>query len=309
MKRVILASILGLTAACAQQAVGKDSPTLKEPRTGFVTHASQADTRDGPAKRPPAGVLDLAVYPGPLGNMAAYVTPDPKDGRRHPAIIWITGGDSASIDDVWHQAPAANDQTAAAFRKAGIVTMYPSLRGGNDNPGHREGFYGEVNDVLAAADYLARQPWVDPTRIYLGGHSTGGTLTLLVAEMSPRFRAVFSFGPVEDVRQYGGDYVPAGLTDRMELLLRSPTYWLASIRSPVFVLEGDAKPSNAEPLEEMRKRSTNPLTHFQIIPRATHFSELAPATALIARKILADDGASSSISFSAAELDTLMPRP
>ena len=67
--------------------------------------------------------------------------------------------------------------------------MFPSLRGGNDNPGRREGFFGEVDDILAATDYLARQPHVDPKRIYLGGHSTGGTMVMLVAESTDRYCA------------------------------------------------------------------------------------------------------------------------
>ena len=62
--------------------------------------------------------------------------------------------------------------------------------------------------MLAAADYLARQDYVDPKRIYLGGHSTGGTLVMLVAESTDRFRAVFSFGPADDVRGYGPSYLP-----------------------------------------------------------------------------------------------------
>ena len=86
--------------------------------------------------------------------------------------------------------------------------MFPSLRGGNDNPGRKEGFLGEVDDVLAAADFLATVDYVDPRRLYLGGHSTGGTLVLLVAESSDRFRAVFSFGPVDDVSGYGGAVPP-----------------------------------------------------------------------------------------------------
>ena len=65
--------------------------------------------------------------------------------------------------------------------------MFPSLRGGNDNPGNKEGFLGEVDDVLAAADFLSKQEFVDPNRIYLGGHSTGGTLVLLVAACSNKF--------------------------------------------------------------------------------------------------------------------------
>ena len=134
-------------------------------------------------------------YDSPAGSLAAYVSPDPNDGKRHPAIIWITGGDCNTIGEMWNPRPASNDQTARAYREAGLVMMFPSLRGGNDNPGFKENFYGEVDDVLAAAAYLAKQDYVDPKRIYLGGHSTGGTLVLLVAEVPNPFRAVFLIRP------------------------------------------------------------------------------------------------------------------
>lgn len=117
----------------------------------------------------------------------------------------MTGGDCNSIDaldDPDHPADLANEHAAAApYRKAGLVTMFPSLRGGNTSPGRREGFFGEVDDLIAAAQWLARQDYVDPERIYLGGHSTGGTLALLVAESTDRFRAVFALGSVADVHQ------------------------------------------------------------------------------------------------------------
>ena len=33
------------------------------------------------------------------GMLAAYLTPNPGDGQKHPAIVWITGGDCHSIGD------------------------------------------------------------------------------------------------------------------------------------------------------------------------------------------------------------------
>ena len=42
--------------------------------------------------------------------------------------------------------------------------LFPSLRGGNQNPGVKEGFFGEVDDLLAAANFLAKQGFVDPNR-------------------------------------------------------------------------------------------------------------------------------------------------
>ena len=58
--------------------------------------------------------------------MSAYVSPyGPEDGKKHPAIIWIVGGFSNSIGSVaWDPAPADDDQSAGAFRQAGILMMF-----------------------------------------------------------------------------------------------------------------------------------------------------------------------------------------
>jgi hypothetical protein len=276
-------------------------PSLVEARRGFTT--KPAPHQPGkPAPEPPQSVFRLIRYDAPPGKLAAYLTPDPGDGRKHPAIVWITGGDCNTIDELWEEAPRNNDQTAAAYRKAGIVLMFPSLRGGNDNPGRREGFFGEVEDVLAAADYLARQGYVDPKRIYLGGHSTGGTLVMLVAESTDRFRAVFSFGPADDVVGYGPEYLPFDRSNSKEFELRSPGRWLDSARSPLFVFEGTEAPSNIGSLQAMARVSTSPLIRFLTVKGANHFSILAPTNELIAAKILRDDGPTTSIAFSEEEL-------
>jgi len=124
--------------------------TLLEARKGFVTKIVKPGEQHGAPDSPAGSAFQLIHYQSPAGRLAAYITIAPKDGKKHPAIVWITGGDSNSIGDVWTPNDRSNDQSASAFRKAGIVMMFPSLRGGNDNPGRREGFYGEVDDILAA---------------------------------------------------------------------------------------------------------------------------------------------------------------
>ena len=182
--------------------------------------------------------------------------------------------------------------------------MMPSLRGGNDNPGRREGFLGEVDDVLAAVDYVAALPYVDPTRVYLGGHSTGGTLAMLVAESSDRFRAVFSFGPVADVRGYPPQFIHHDKSQPRESELRSPGFWLSSVKSPLFVLEGMSG-GNGQDLLAMKAKSKNPLIRFLPVPGLDHFSILAPANERIAAKILADNGPTTAITFTDAELTAI----
>ncbi len=241
MKAVHFNLLVILVLGGCAQAQQQETVSLSEARQGFKTKLVRQASAKEPLAEPPAGVFRTVQYDSPAGKLAAYLTPDPHDGKKHPAIVWITGGDCNSIGEVWEDAPEKNDQTAGAYRKAGIVMMFPSLRGGNENPGAREGFFGEVDDVLAAADYLAKQEFVDPHRIYLGGHSTGGTLVLLVAECSDRFRAVFSFGPVDNVAGYPPQYLPFDTTSSREIELRSPIRWLHGIKSPVFVFEGSAR--------------------------------------------------------------------
>ncbi len=264
-------------------------PPLAQARRGFVTRVAVPTTAPPELPRPPAELFVRADYPSATeGVLPAFVTPDPKDGRRHPAIVWLTGGDSSSLGDFWTPGPPGNDQSAHAFREAGMVMMFPTLRGGHV-PGHRQYFLGEVDDVLAAAEHLARLPYVDPTRIYLGGHSTGGTLALLTAETSPRFQAVFAFGPVTSVDRYPPALVPIRFDQHaaLELKLRSPIHWLKDIATPTYLIEGSKLSSNIADLDTLCQDKRNPLLHCIAVEDEDHFSVIARVSRVVAARLVA----------------------
>jgi dipeptidyl aminopeptidase/acylaminoacyl peptidase len=273
---------------------------------------SRGEPRE-PVAPPPPQDFRVVKYDASVGQLEAYLSPNPRNSKKNPAIIWITGGDCNSIGDVWSPAPAKNDQTASAYRLAGIVMMFPSLRGGNQNPGSREGYLGEIDDVLAAHEYLAKhlyiekeadrekQAYVDPDRIYLGGHSTGGTLVFQVAASTDKFRAVFSFGPAADVATYPADFTPFDRTNRREIDLRSPIHWTHAVRSPLFVFEGTQR-GNIDALKALERASKNPLIHFYPVPGKDHFSVLAPLNQMLAQKILRDEGQKTNITITDADL-------
>lgn len=289
--RLLVLPVLLLFAGCTL--FQRKSETLREARSHFVTQLTRHtnDSDRYPLPVPPPDQLRIVYYLSKVGKLAAYLSVRPKDGKLHPAIIWIDGGNCSSLDDVsWVRQLPDNDQSASVFRKQGIITMYPSLRGGNQNPGSHEGFYGEVDDVIAAEKFLALQPDVDPTRIYLGGHSTGGTMTMLAAELTSRFRAEFALGPEASVAGYPKRWLPFDTNNTEEVKLRSPGYWMSSVTRPLYVLEGTNYPSNIRALRFMRDKCTNPLIHFIPVPGYDHFSEVLPITELIARKILDDTG-------------------
>jgi dienelactone hydrolase len=282
--------------------------TLAEARKGFTTKLPPARAADrDPPDVPPRGVFNLVRYESPAGKLAAYVTPNPKDGAKHPAIVWVTGGDCNSIGSMWGRSDPKNDQSAAQYREAGVVLMVPSLRGGNDNPGRREFYYGELDDVVACAAYLRTLPYVDPARVYLGGHSTGGTVALLAAEYTDTFRAVFSFGPVDDPTGYPAELAGFNRSDAKEVEIRSPGKWLGSIKSPTFVIEGASR-GNADCLDRMKRGNTNPKVTFLTVRGADHFNVLAPLNRVVAQKILADTGPACDIALTAAEADQAVGR-
>jgi acetyl esterase/lipase len=311
MKRIYLVLLVLPLLGCGRQGAvpasgsggANKARSLAEARRGFQTKLVRREAAGEPLPKPPPTMFQKITFDAPSGRLAAFLTPDPHNGKKHAAIIWITGGDCNSLDDgFWKKGSPNGDQTASGFREAGIPMMFPTLRGGNQNPGVREGFFGEVDDVIAAADYLATQPFVDPERIYLGGMSNGGTLALLVAASSERFRAVFAFGPADDVAGYSPKYLPFDRSNPREFELRSPIRWLHAIRVPVYVFEG-MEFGNIESLRAMERASINSRIQFHPVKGADHVTVLAPTARLIAGKILNDVGPEVNIVFTPEELN------
>jgi dienelactone hydrolase len=279
------------TNADATSATAASAPatfTLPKLRAQLKTQIF-AETQRLPAREPPKGGLERVFYDAPLGKNVAYVSAVRGGGKR-PAIVWIAGGMDWGIESsTWEAQPPSNDQSAYVFHERGIVLLRPSLRGSNENPGRNECFLGEVDDVLAAAAFLAQRSDVDPRRIYIGGHSTGGTMTLLVVASTDRFRAAFAFGPVSDPRRYGnGGCLPAQVSDA-EAAPRAPLAFVKEIRTPTLVIEGAR--GNAGVFPTLRRAKGDAPLQFLLIPGATHFTGLRFASESLADQILADTGA------------------
>ena len=308
MKKSLLAAIMLSSFVISACSLSSGSQSFSEAHDAFETTLLRHESDQTAAPVPPAGVFDLCYYDSEIGPMAAYVSGDPGDGEKHPLMIWVAGGWGNDISDIpWSYAEWKNDQSAAAFREAGILMMYPSFRGANGNPGTYETLFGEVDDLIAASEYAMSLPYVDPERIYLGGHSTGGTLVLLASEYADNFRAVFSFGPVDNLRTYQSPEFVFDKGSNQEYKLRSPIHWLKEIKSPVFVIEGEE--GNADCLRNIEKKSDNENISCYIVDHADHFSVLAPVTRLLAQKIAEDTETESRITLTKEELQEAMKQP
>ncbi|MBJ72700.1 MAG: peptidase [Sandaracinus sp.] len=267
----------------AADPVGPDLATLRQ------TFQTELRLPAAPPERPPTppeGTVELVRYPAPLGENLAWVTP-PREQAPGPAIVWIIGGFDFGLGDTpWRPAPRRNDQSARAFREAGIVTMYPSLRGFMGNPGARECFYGEVDDILAAARWLATRPDVDPKRVYVGGHSTGGTLALLAVESGDLFRGAVALGPTDDPRGY--DECIGWEVEGLEAQVRAPVEHIDRVLAPTVIFEGEH--GNADAARNLARWAGEAPVQVHVFGGFDHFDLVAPATEAAAAAIRADRG-------------------
>jgi dienelactone hydrolase len=189
----------------------------------------------------PADANEIEYVSGEL-HLKAWVNRDPGDNQKRPAVLFLHDGFAFGLDD-WLM--------AQSFRDAGYVTLIPMLRGENGLPGSYSLFYNEVNDALAAADALEKLPYVDSKRLYVAGHSNGGTLAMLVAMTSGRFRAAASFSGSPDqmnwtvtrsnMSGYGGtqEGVPYDTQNKKESHMRSPLAFPESFKCPTRLYFGN----------------------------------------------------------------------
>ncbi len=153
-----------------------------------------------------------------------------------PAVLFLHGHCAIDKSD-WEK--------TQPYRQAGYIVMMPALRGENGQHGEYSMFYDEVEDVQAAADYLAKLPNVDPTHLYLAGHSVGGTLVLLTALTSSRFRAAAAFSGAPDAKvwsQNKPELIVFDAANAQEFRMRSPLAFAGSFRCPTRLYCGRSEP-------------------------------------------------------------------
>jgi dienelactone hydrolase len=233
--------------------------------------------RRGPApqqwrmERAPLGAKEMEYVSGGL-RLRAWASEPPRDGGRRPAVLFLHGGFAFGADD-WEQ--------TRPFRDAGFVVMTPMLRGENGLPGSYSMFYDEVEDVLAAAEALARLPYVDGQRLYIAGHSVGGTLSLLAALTSNRFRAAASFSGSPDQMSWARgqpELVPFDPADQREFQLRSPLAFARSFKCPVRLYYGSQEflfASSSQKTAQLAKAANLDVEAVSV--PGDHFSSVDPA--------------------------------
>ena len=242
MRRVLLAFLPALLlASCRPVRLPiPDVQDLSGYRAKHPTHLSRRGPPPESWQDPtpldlPTGVEEVVFPSGPL-KLRAWLSQVPPDGQRHPAVVYCHGGFWFGNED-W--------TVLRPFLEAGFVVMAPRVRAENGNPGDFGYYDGEVDDVIAAGRFLAARSGVDPARVFVSGHSAGGDLAALAAEMDNPFAVSAPIGAVLDLRPLvhatdarHQDLVVFDPSNAHEVEARSALLFTASLRIPVCLFHG-----------------------------------------------------------------------
>lgn len=110
----------------------------------------------------------------------------PKDDKRHPAVVLITGSGAQNRDEqIGNHKPFM--VIADHLTKKGYIVLRVDDRGVDETSKGPEGATSAdfAKDVIAGIDYLKTRKEVDQNKIGLLGHSEGGMIAPMVAQMRP----------------------------------------------------------------------------------------------------------------------------
>jgi carboxymethylenebutenolidase len=173
----------------------------------------------------------------------------PSGGRQLHGFLWKPEGPGPFAAIVWNHGseklPGSQPVLASFYTAHAYVFFVPHRRGQGRSPGDWiqdqlaqappgerarrmvELQQAEVDDVIAALNYLKSQSYVDPARIAISGCSYGGIQTLLAGERDLGVKALVPFAP----GAMSWEQNPP-LQDR---LIRA----VDNARAPVFLIQAD----------------------------------------------------------------------
>ena len=207
--------------------------------------------------------------------------------KKYPLLLNIHGGPTA----MWGPGEATmwHEFQFYAARGYAIVFANPRGSGGYGKDFQRANFkdwgIGPASDVLAAATFVAKEPWIDAKRQVVTGGSYGGYLTAWIVGHDHRFKAAVAQRGVYDLATFYGEgnawfLVPlywGGYPWQKEvraLLDRdSPLSYVADIKTPLLIQHGDVDFRTGVIQSQILYKSLKQLgreVEYVRYPRATH---------------------------------------
>ncbi|MEO8193410.1 MAG: S9 family peptidase [Gemmatimonadales bacterium] len=227
------------------------------PSRGVATVRQQTHENDALVSRLALQPAEDFWFKGAGGDsVQGFVVRPPqwREGQKFPVLLLIHGGPQGAWFDQWH-----GRWNAALFASRGVAVIAINPRG---STGHGQKFVDDVSKDWAGKAYtdimngldaaLARNPWMDSTRLGAAGGSYGGYMTNWIEGHSTRFKALFThagvfnlenmYGATEELWfpewEYTGPYWDK---KAMETQYRvwSPHLFAVNFKTPMLIAHGE----------------------------------------------------------------------
>lgn len=171
--------------------------------------------------------------------------------KHYPMVVSIHGGPASSRRPSW---PVTHFDLSVLSGQ-GYFVFFPNPRG---SYGQGEQFtsanvkdfgYGDLRDILAGVDAVAKQYPIDEKRIGVGGWSYGGFMTMWAVTQTNRFRAAVAGAGLSNWQSYYGEngidqwmipYFGASVYDDPAVYAKSsPINFIKRVKTPTLVVVGD----------------------------------------------------------------------
>jgi len=199
----------------------------------------------------------LVHYPSKDGKWQisafVYVPYNAERNGKNAAVVFVHGGPQVQYQNLFMR-------SVQYLVNQGYFVIAPNYRGSSgygkefENANRLDMGGGDLEDVISAADWIAKTGYVDTKKIAVLGGSYGGYLSMMAVSKAPDlwaagvsyFPFVNWFTEMENTDPYGREYALANMGDPMKdtarLKDRSPIYFVDQIKAPLLLLAGGNDP-------------------------------------------------------------------
>lgn len=202
----------------------------------------------------PSEQLTLTAKDG-FNSFAQLILPKDYDPKKsYPAVIFLHGGSRRQMLMGFNYSQYYSNAYAMQqyFASKGYIALTLNYRSGigygmdfREEPNYGAGGASEVQDVMAAADYLAGRSDVDASKIIPWGGSYGGYLTAHALAQAPgKFLTGVDIHGVhnwnKDIPVFAPWYAPEKYPEMAALAFKSsPMNYVQNWKEPVLLIHGD----------------------------------------------------------------------
>src|SRR5712692_2126374 len=225
---------------------------LADGKSHQLTHSLVGGVRSEDMVEP-----QLVHYPSKDGKWTistfVYVPYNLPHNAEHPAIVFVDGGPTAQTMNTFNR-------FVQYMANQGYIVIAPNYRG---STGYGKEFQqanlfdmggGDLQDVLAAADWIKQTGYVDPKKLVIMGGSYGGYMTMMGVTKAPELWAAgvaivpfvnwFTEIEHEDPQLRESDLATMGdpVKEKARYEERTPIFFVDKLKAPLLLLAGGNDP-------------------------------------------------------------------